>query len=87
MLRLCLAVRSALLAGQGGGACSTKSVRPGAGEGAGRDAVEQAHGRYRRTGDRPLALVAHVGKVTIVEKILYTYRFDPRDNSALNVQK
>jgi len=32
-------------------------------------------------------MVAHVSKVTIIEKILYTYRFDPRDNSAINVQK
>ena len=32
-------------------------------------------------------MVAHISRVTIIEKILYTYRFDPRDNSALNVQK
>lgn len=32
-------------------------------------------------------MVAHASKVTHIDKILYTYRFDPRDNSALNVQK
>lgn len=32
-------------------------------------------------------MATHVTKVTLVDKILYTYRFDPRDNSAINVQK